>query len=687
MRIQQSGIQWYCIRRIIRLICVLLGSFMYMYAGAGQTPVRVDSSTADSIYHVDMGTMKVRALQRDVESGTAAHLNVEEFRQVSNDVPDILEHVAGVTIRRSGGIGEYASASIRGSNPSDVQIYLNGVPLNSAAGGAVDISKIALESVDRIHVYKGAAPLGYMANSSGAVISLETADRTDMKSAYAAAGSFGLRKGGGLMLQHTEKATHRVSVDMTHTNGDYPYIHDKGQPLDPHSSDTVIEKNNNAYTTLGGQYGIHRSLGNTHAVDGQVSFVTQHKQHHHKALAFEEFVGVTSTDEKINASAEYAQYTDRDGRYAAGMRLRHHASLFEDPLGQYYLHHKKKIATRSPQIAAHVTSHTPVSEMVSFDGRVEASLESFATRRILSSTKWNRARRLQGTGALEMSVRPAENIHGCVRYSHSYSLDSSGIIEFFGAARTVDTYFHGTHYPNANAEVRFTVKEGLQVYAQVRYDHQPVTFTELYGWGYGVIGNPDLTPEKEWQLSAGTSLDRFDLLHATVDVFGGRVRDYIDMIATSQHVMRAHNSGDVATCGVEASFRLQYGEIGFVENICHYIDKWYLSAPANQDERLGNPPAYFSRFKNTTRLSFGYGPVSAGHVIRYRSPIITNLATPGNTTALKPQLSAYVTWHVTGNLDISYHADNYLYHAIEDAMVKYRPLPGRQHMVRVAAYL
>jgi outer membrane cobalamin receptor len=642
-------------------------------------------AAADSAYRLDLGTMKVRALQRDIESGTAVHLSVEDFRRTSSDVPGILEHVAGVTVRRSGGIGEYASASIRGSNPSDVQVYLNGIPLNSAAGGAVDIGKIPLESVDRIHVYKGAAPLGYMANSSGAVISLETADREDMRSVHAAAGSFGLRKGGGLMVQHTDKATHRVSVDMTHTNGDYPYIHDKGQPLDPHSSDTVVRKNNNAYTTLGGQYGIHRSLGGNGAVDGQVSFVTRHKQHHHKALAFEEFVGVTSDDEKLNAGVEYAHYTDHDGRYAAGARLRYHTSLFEDQLGQYYLHHKKKIATRAPRVSAYVTSHTPIGKTVALDSRVEGSFESFATRRILSSTQWNRARRLQGTGAVELAVKPLEHVHGCVRYSHTYALDSSGIIEFFGAARTVDTYYHGTHYPNANAEVTFACTRGLRLYANARYDHRPVSFTERYGWGYGVIGNPDLEPEKQWQLSAGADFDAFDMLHAAVDIFGGRVQDYIDMIATSQHVMRAHNSGDVGTYGVETSLRLQYRDIGFIENICHYIDKRYLSAPANQSERLGNPPAYFSTFKNATRLCLTVGPASAGHVAEYRSPVITSLASPENTTALKPQLSAYVTWHVNRRLDISYRLDNYLYHAIEDAMVKYRPLPGRQHMVRVNA--
>ena len=50
----------------------------------------------------------------------------------------------------------FSTIRMRGSSPDEVRIYLDGVPLNVASGGAVDISTLPLGDVERVEVYRGA---------------------------------------------------------------------------------------------------------------------------------------------------------------------------------------------------------------------------------------------------------------------------------------------------------------------------------------------------------------------------------------------------------------------------------------------------------------------------------------------------------------------------------------------------
>src|SRR5581483_8332565 len=46
-----------------------------------------------------------------------------------DDLGDLLVEVPGVIVTRSGGVGDFATVSLRGSNPDEVRFYIDGVPL------------------------------------------------------------------------------------------------------------------------------------------------------------------------------------------------------------------------------------------------------------------------------------------------------------------------------------------------------------------------------------------------------------------------------------------------------------------------------------------------------------------------------------------------------------------------------
>ena len=79
-----------------------------------------------------------------------------------------------MTVVRTGSIGAFSTISLRGSNPDQVRIFLDGVPLNIAAGGGVDVSTLPLGDVERVEVYRGTSPLAFGESAMGGIISITT---------------------------------------------------------------------------------------------------------------------------------------------------------------------------------------------------------------------------------------------------------------------------------------------------------------------------------------------------------------------------------------------------------------------------------------------------------------------------------------------------------------------------------
>ena len=82
-------------------------------------------------------------------------IEVEDYAGEDKQLEDLLESTPGVFVRRFGGPGEPSEVSIRGSSGSQVVVLLDGVRLNSAQSGTVDLSTIPLDLIERIEVTRG----------------------------------------------------------------------------------------------------------------------------------------------------------------------------------------------------------------------------------------------------------------------------------------------------------------------------------------------------------------------------------------------------------------------------------------------------------------------------------------------------------------------------------------------------
>jgi iron complex outermembrane receptor protein len=95
------------------------------------------------------------------------------------DLDEALRETAGVQVRSFGGLGQFATVSIRGSTAEQVEVYLDGVPLRPALGGGVNLADIPSFALERVEVYRGFTPAAYGSGSLAGAVSIRTREPGD----------------------------------------------------------------------------------------------------------------------------------------------------------------------------------------------------------------------------------------------------------------------------------------------------------------------------------------------------------------------------------------------------------------------------------------------------------------------------------------------------------------------------
>jgi vitamin B12 transporter len=86
---------------------------------------------------------------------------------------DALRTVPGITIGQTAGPGSQASVFTRGGNSNYTKVLVDGVPVNSP-GGALDLSTLTTDNIDRIEIVRGPASVQYGSDAMTGVIQVFT---------------------------------------------------------------------------------------------------------------------------------------------------------------------------------------------------------------------------------------------------------------------------------------------------------------------------------------------------------------------------------------------------------------------------------------------------------------------------------------------------------------------------------
>jgi len=259
----------------IGLFFIALFFFVICNASAGS------SSTQSGIVTLDTMVVTSTSGNNQFQTGdvdltqTPAFFTViqrDAFEGRMTNLAQVIEKEAGIQVRQSGGIGSFSSVSLRGSTSEQVMIYLDGVLLNDASGGGVDLSNFSLSDVASIEIYKGSAPIQFDKPSIGGVINIKTIrDRDDLSGNVSVGyGDFNTRQASALINQKIKKWDYLISGEILDSDNDFEFKNTNGTLWN--TDDDHWEDRENAWVK---QINILGKAGYDISPTSRISFVNQ----------------------------------------------------------------------------------------------------------------------------------------------------------------------------------------------------------------------------------------------------------------------------------------------------------------------------------------------------------------------------------------------------------------------------
>lgn len=629
-------------------------------------------------------------------SGSVTKLHAADFQGRYADLPAVLEQVSGLTVRRTGTFGEYTDVSMRGTSAKQVQVFLDGVLLNSASGGAVDLSKIPLNSLQKIDIYKGAAPIELMGNAAGGVINLVTDPGKGVISGTTELGSFGYRKAGALLQKNSKKITHRLSVDYGDADNDYTYRYNP-TPQDP-DNEKVIKKINNAYTASTVTYSPSVNLSERNSLKATVSLSKYRKEFHLPYLADDWKKQQTRQNQTgVQASGVYLHDLSEKVYTKVEIKGSVKKDLLEDPVGNYYLAGVKQLQDYFYWLQLSSAAHFLITKHFSVHALLNGSYETFSRENLLIKESGNKlfAERWSANGIIETAFDFPAPFHGALRYNHVYTRDSANFRDMALAPVMHEDVFNN-HYPNVNAEVFGQAFSWLGLYSDVRYEYLPITFYDRYGTGDRFIGNSNLRPEKklEWSiLGLKSDLQQilrargigFDRINCALDCTGylSKIRDKIYWRPQSQQLFVSCNDGSIAVRGFEINSMIRLNGTKRFFDYCQLnqsfsvTDAIVCSVESGDPSSVGTTPSYEPKYQSNWRAIFVFPYVTLGH----RATCVSGYYISINNANWKDGhtlLNAFISLTPGSRITLTYRIDNYL-NVQDEFYFETAQLPGRSH--------
>jgi vitamin B12 transporter len=155
------------------LLCLVSGS-----AGAQETVQATpgDGPAGETRRAEPVVVTAERFEQRLEQTGASVTVVPEEAMQVQEyrRVDEVLRTVPGVQILTSGSPGKLSTIRIRGANPTQVQVLIDGVRVKSATSGDFDFADLTLDDIARVEVLRGPQSTLYGTDAIGGVVNIIT---------------------------------------------------------------------------------------------------------------------------------------------------------------------------------------------------------------------------------------------------------------------------------------------------------------------------------------------------------------------------------------------------------------------------------------------------------------------------------------------------------------------------------
>ena len=508
----------------------------------------------------------------DPQSTSAAVtvIEIDDSLPASSDVSTVVDSASGTTVQRLGGLGDWSGVSIRGSTLRQVQVVLDGIPLNPDGASAVNLSELPLFAFERVEIFRGNAPPELAASPIGGVVHLRTGEGRKGSSTAISHGSLDTSRLTAMTRQSDDVGQLPVDVlaiaDLFATAGDFEYYDDNGTKYNLFDDRRATRENNDKrqlnthlrlrlgpshtrFTLLQAWLSRDEGLpGHANNPNDQVRLRTGRSL---TAASFDLKRGQSAVELRSWLLAREDTYDDRDGELGTGNQ--HNIDAFTSRGG--LVHWQRTLG-------AHTVGGLTMA----------ARQDRYATTNLLTDRESGTARRLALTPAIDADVRFWRDRITVSPVLQAQFLDNRALgrvpFENTPIAPEADAT---TIAPTPRIGVLLRPIDPVALKANAGTYIRPPDFTELFGDRGAIIGNTDLKPERgrQWDVGARAVAPAAWPVQGSVEVghYWNSVDDMIVMIQNSQRTSVPVNLDQGWIQGVEAAVSLQAAFVELQSNL------------------------------------------------------------------------------------------------------------------------
>ena len=504
-----------------------------------------------------------------LDTASAVTVVAVDEQRASADVGDAVGSVPGVHVQRLGGLGDYSVVTIRGSSARQVEVFVDGVPLNAHGGAAVNLSELPLDAFERIEVYRSGAPAHLGSAALGGVVNLVTAPgdvpppRMEVTAGSYWTGRLSASAGGADRLGALGiPADVLVSGEAFATDGRFSYFDDRGTIYNILDDRERIRENADV-ADLSGR--IRARIGTRKlrlTVQDDLLWREQGLPGIGQDPALHTRLGTGSNGLLMELTGRPHPVLQLRGR--ATWRARREA--YEDPEGELGVGRQDR-RDRTHAVGALVGANWTPLAWQALSATVDLRVDGYQPVDAL------RDEPLDGTRARVGLVLSAGDeislLEDRIRLSpvlQLHLLDNRLLGDVPYGSTEVAPDARRTYAPfTPRLGVRIRPVEPLAIKANVARTFRPPDFTELFGDRGAVVGNSDLVPETGVSWDAGFRLESPAspriVAAAEASYFGRQITDAIVYVQNAQRTQIPINFGEARIHGVEAAGQLHLGGI------------------------------------------------------------------------------------------------------------------------------
>ena len=600
-------------------------------------------------------------------------INPAEHTTKMETTADALGESVGTQVRRFGGLGAFSLLSIRGSNPNQVRIFLDGIPLSRASDETVDVSTLPLDSLQSIEVYRGVLPVAFGVQGTGGVVNLVTKPPQAEPSTEASAsyGSFETRKVDVAHTQQFGDVGFLGYATYLGSKGNFTFRDDNETPMQP-NDDKETTRKNNAFNSL------DALLRGTYPLPGEwkldLTSNTFYKDQGIPGVGNDQ-----SLDSSLNTlrAVNFLRATNRqllggDLTLAPTFFSIYQRQTFEDPNGELF-GVDQETQNNTTAFGGTLTGTYDLLPSNTVGWFFTLSGERFVQTNLLQNQTFPPQTRLDLPIAIEDRAAFLDDrllIVPTLGYEHL--ADSFNMVNV--ANQPVGPRFTESHdFFNPALGMQLNPFPWLVLKGNIGQFHRAPNFSELFGNLGIVFGNPNLKPETVVNRDIGFAvswrpeswLDRLTLEYA---YFYNDSNDLITPVQVSAERFTFENIGSARTSGNEVS--LGAGWLGHFRLDVNYTNQNAVNLSPNYH---GNDIPFLPANEVYARLS-AYHPIGQVYYeLNYVSSNFTDLinfdAQPARTIQ-----SVGFTCEYFAPVTVSFSAQNITNNQISD--LAGFPLPG-----------